>query len=215
MSITSITASRPRLIEPAEHPPGETCRYGVAFPFQVASETAGVLCCLRNEGYPAGDFENGSDVFLFDRLDGIDPAAAIPIVRNDKYVDTRGQRRIAIHYPVVGGFGLFGSAFVALAVHLVAVPAVVADKLKALVGDVLGDGGDEVARAEDLEVALDLRVEAGAVDDGAVGVGLVRGADLHLLHGERVADDVLGQALQILALVGQHPAAPIIPPYSL
>jgi len=109
MSITSVTASPPRLTEPTEQPPGEICRYGVAFPFQVAPETAGVLCCLRNEGYPAGDFENGSDVFLFNRLDDINPAAAIPIVRNDKYVDTHGQRRIVIHYPVVGGFVPLGA----------------------------------------------------------------------------------------------------------
>ena len=109
MAITTITANPARLTEPAEHPPGEICRYGVGFPFQVAPRLAAVLCCLRNEGYPAGDFENGSDVFLFDRLDGIDPAGAIPIVRNDTYVDTRGQRRIAIHYPIVGGFVPLGA----------------------------------------------------------------------------------------------------------
>ena len=76
-----------------------------------------------------------------------------------------------------------------------------------------GHGGDEVAWRENLEVPLHLRVELGAVDDQAIGVGLVRGADLHLLHGEGVADDVLGQALQILALVGQHaPAAMDVEP---
>ena len=58
-----------RLTALAENPPGEICRYGVAFPFQVAPRLAAVLCCLRNEGHPVGDFENGSDVFLFDDLD--------------------------------------------------------------------------------------------------------------------------------------------------
>ena len=72
------------------------------------------------------------------------------------------------------GFGLFDGTFVALAAHLVGVPAIVAGELEALVRDVLGDGGDEVARTEDLEVALNLRVEAGAVDDGALGIGPVR-----------------------------------------
>ncbi|MAE66903.1 MAG: hypothetical protein CMJ18_21810 [Phycisphaeraceae bacterium] len=90
-------------------PPGEVCRYGGAWLFQVAPKTAAAICCLRNEGYPAGDFENGSDVFLFDDLDRIDPAQAIPIVRNDKYVDTKGQRRIVIHYNVVGGFVPLGA----------------------------------------------------------------------------------------------------------
>ena len=107
--ITAVTANPPRLTEPAEHPPGETCRYGGAFPFQVAANTAAVLCCLRNEGHPVGDFENGSDVFLFDDLAHIDPATAVPIVRNDTYVDGKGQRRINIHYPIVGGFVPLGA----------------------------------------------------------------------------------------------------------
>jgi hypothetical protein len=77
----------------------------------------------------------------------------------------------------------------------------------------LGDGGDEVARCEDLEVALYLRVEARAVDDRPVRVCPVRGADLHFLHGKGVADDVLGQALDVLALVRQHtPAAVHVEP---
>jgi hypothetical protein len=109
MAITSVTRNPPRLTEPAENPPGETCRYGVGFPFQVAPRLAAVLCCLRNAGHSVGDFENGSDVFLFDDPGGIDPARAIPIVRNDKYVDTRGQRRISIHYPVAGGFVPLGA----------------------------------------------------------------------------------------------------------
>jgi hypothetical protein len=49
------------------------------------------------------------------------------------------------------GFGLFGSVFVALPPHLVLVPTDVPDELKTLVGDMLGDGGDEVARGENLE----------------------------------------------------------------
>jgi hypothetical protein len=107
------------------------------------------------------------------------------------------------------GVGLFGGALVALAAHLVAVPAVVADKLEALVRDVLRDGGDEVAGGEDLEVAPDFGVEAGTVDNRSVRVAPVRGADLHLLDGEWIADDVLGQALQVLALAGQHAAAAV------
>ena len=67
------------------------------------------MCCLRNEGYPVGDFENGSDLFLFDDLEHIDPAQAIPIVRNDTYLNPCGERRIAIHYPIVGGFVPLGA----------------------------------------------------------------------------------------------------------
>ena len=49
----------------------------------------------------------------------------------------------------------------------------------------LGDGGQEVGGGEDLEVAVDLGIEPGAVDDH------VRGPfQGHLLNGERVAQDV-------------------------
>ena len=111
------------------------------------------------------------------------------------------------------GFGLFGGALIALATHLIRIPAVVAHELETLVRDVLGDGGDKVAGGEDLEVALNLRVEARVVDHGPVRVGPVRGADLHLLHGEGIADDVLGQTFQVFTLVGQHaPAAVYVEP---
>jgi len=124
-------------------------------------------------------------------------------------------------YRVAGGLGRFKSLFITLAAHLVGVPPIITDKLKTLVGNVLGDGGDEVAGSEPLEVAVDLLAHAGLVDDRAAGV-----VDLHLFDEERVADDlpamlrllaqasialqagVLGEALQVLALVRLHtPAA--------
>ena len=52
-------------------------------------------------------------------------------------------------------------------------------------------------------------VEAGAVDERSVRIGPAGGADLHLLDGERVADDVLGQTLQVLALIWQDAAAAV------
>jgi len=57
------------------------------------------------------------------------------------------------------GRSLLGGTLHALATHLVGVPAVVADKLEALVRNMLRDGRDEVAGGEDLEVALSLRVD--------------------------------------------------------
>ena len=68
---------------------------------------------------------------------------------------------------------------------------------------------DEVARAEDLEIPLNLGVEARAVEHGAFRVGAVRSADLHLLQGEGVADDVLGEAFEVFALVGLDPVAAV------
>ena len=51
---------------------------------------------------------------------------------------------------------------VADAPHLVAVPAVVAGHLRALVRDMLRDGGQEVGCGEDLKVTVDLGIEPGA-----------------------------------------------------
>ncbi len=62
------------------------------------------------------------------------------------------------------------------------------NRFNVVVRDMLRYGGDEAAGSEDLEVALNLRVEAGAVDDRPVRIGPAGGADLHLLDGERVAD---------------------------
>src|SRR5664279_1918473 len=81
---------------------------------------------------------------------------------------------------------------VADAAHLVAVPAIVADHLCALVRDMLSDGSQKVGGGEDLEVAVDLGIEPGAVDD-PVGRGLQR----HFLHGEGIPQDVLGQVFQV------------------
>ena len=120
---------------------------------------------------------------------------------------------------------LFFVAFLTLSPHLVGVPAVVTHKLKTLVGDVLGDGGDKVAGGEDLKVAVNLGVHAGTVDDGAVLVDGVGRLELHFFGREGVADDlpamlrllaqasialqagVAGDAFEVVAFVGLDAAA--------
>jgi len=53
---------------------------------------------------PAGDFENGANVLLFDDLDLISRATATPITRNERYADSAtGASRIVIKCPIVGG----------------------------------------------------------------------------------------------------------------
>ena len=100
--ITQITQSPPALIAP---PDGENLRYGLGFPMQVGPRQAVLLCNRRIEEMPAGDFENGVDAVLFDRLDAIPAAAALPLTRNQRYTDpATGADRIVIKYPIVGGF---------------------------------------------------------------------------------------------------------------
>lgn len=55
------------------------------------------------------------------------------------------------------------------AAHFIGVSAVVTDYWGAFVGDVVGDGGQEVGVGNDLEVAVDLGVEVAGVDDESAG----------------------------------------------
>ncbi len=117
-----------------------------------------------------------------------------------------------VHAGDLGRAG-FGLALGALAPGAIGVPTVVTHHLKAFVGNMLRDGGYELLGREDFEIALGLGVHPGAVDDGAV-LGVVD----HLLLGEGVADDVLGDAFkaggivapQRLAVVHAEPA--VLPP---
>jgi hypothetical protein len=105
--ITKITQGPPARIAP---PDGDNFRYGLGFPLQVGPRQAALLCNLRTEEVPTGDFENGVDVVLFDRTDAISVAVATPITRNETYVDPQtSASRIAIKYPIVGGFVPWGA----------------------------------------------------------------------------------------------------------
>jgi len=112
---------------------------------------------------------------------------------------------------IAGSLGLVVGPLVAFPPHLIRVPAV-AEEWEALVRDLLGYRRYEPAQVEDLEVSLDLRVQAGAVDDRPLGVGAVRLRDLHLLDGKGITDEVLGEALQIFAPAGQDAAAAMAKP---
>ena len=85
-------------------------RYGLGFPFAVGPKQAALFCNLRNEGHPVGDFENGTDLVLFDDLDQISAGDAIPLCRNDHYTDTQtGQPRIVIKHTGPGAFVPLGA----------------------------------------------------------------------------------------------------------
>ena len=76
----------------------------------------------------------------------------------------------------------------ALAPHLVRIPAVVPNHLGAFVRDVLSDGRKEVRSRKNLEVAVDLRVQLGAVNDR-----VARGLNRHFFNRKRIAQNVLGK----------------------
>lgn len=102
--ITNVTRGPADLIEPNESGYSGLYRYGPAYPFQIGPTQVALSTCLRMEGLAAGDFENGSDMIVFDDLSKVSADHAIPFSRNDKYLTPVGQPRIAIRYPAVGGF---------------------------------------------------------------------------------------------------------------
>ena len=83
------------------------------------------------------------------------------------------------------------------AAGLVGVDAVVADGLLALGREVKEGGGDEVGGFEDLEVPLGVVVAFGAVDDRLGG-----GVPGDLLEGERMTEEVFGEAFAAGVVVG-------------
>ena len=108
--ITGVTRGPADLAVPQGVPEGETQRYGLGFPLQVGPKTAAILLNLRKGGMGVTDFENGSDVVLFDNLSGIAANAPIPLTRNDVFTDiATGRKRIFVKYPAVGGFVPLGA----------------------------------------------------------------------------------------------------------
>ena len=63
-----------------------------------------------------------------------------------------------------------------------------------------------LARNPRLMVCGHIHVHSRTVDDRAVEAAAVRLVDLHLIQGERVADDILGETVDILTLLRQYPA---------
>jgi hypothetical protein len=108
--ITEVTKGSVDLLIPRDVPSGETQRYGLAFPFQVGPKIAALFVNVRMEGMGVGDFENGTDVILFDDVSAVAANPAIPIARNQRRTDpATGEKRILVTFPDRGGFVPFGA----------------------------------------------------------------------------------------------------------
>ena len=75
-----------------------------------------------------------------------------------------------------------------MAPHFVGVPAVVADHLRAFVGNVLGNRRQEVRSRKNLEVAVDLRIQLRSVNNR-----VARELNRHFLNRKGSAQNVLGK----------------------
>ena len=86
-----------------------------------------------------------------------------------------------------------------LTAHFVGVPTVVTDHLRALVGNVLSDRCQKVRSRKNLEVAVDLRIQFGAVDDL-----LASGVERHFGDRKRVGQNILGELFEDGLVFGRN-----------
>ena len=106
--ITGMTQGGPDLQVPPSTPEEETWIYQLGLPFQADQDTAGYFCNIRVAGVKGTDFENGSDVVLFDNITEVSSEGAVPITRNHREPNPNSkppnQEAIMVKYPVMGGF---------------------------------------------------------------------------------------------------------------
>ena len=102
--ITAVTARAADLVTPPDSADDLVLVYGLGFPFQVAPDRAAVFCNVRVEGVNVTDFENGTDVIIFDDLDSISAEGAVAISRNERETGAEGEERIVVKFPIIGGF---------------------------------------------------------------------------------------------------------------
>jgi hypothetical protein len=102
--ITGVTKTAADLVTPPDSTRERVLTYGLGFPFQVAPNRAGVFCNVRVGGINVTDFENGTDVILFDDLATLSAAGATAISRNERRVEGEAGERLAVKFPLIGGF---------------------------------------------------------------------------------------------------------------
>lgn len=103
--IVGITHGSVDFAVPPETPEGESWYYGLGLPIQLDATMAGLMLNIRRNGTPYCDFEAGTDLILFDSLDGIREENAIAISRPAFEPNPwTGAASITSKYPVMGGF---------------------------------------------------------------------------------------------------------------
>ena len=106
--ITGMTQGGPDLQVPPSTPEEETWIYQLGLPFQADQDTGGYFINIRVAGVKGTDFENGSDVVLFDNITEVSSEGAVPITRNHREPNPNSkppnQEAIMVKYPVMGGF---------------------------------------------------------------------------------------------------------------
>jgi len=108
--ITDVSLGGPALTEPSGDTKGQVLRYGLGLVFQVAPRTAAVSCNIRTIGTGHWDFENGTDVVVFNDIATIGRQERIAVARNEEDVNPiTGRKRVAVTYPIQVGFVPLGA----------------------------------------------------------------------------------------------------------
>ncbi|MBL9215004.1 MAG: hypothetical protein JNG83_05970, partial [Opitutaceae bacterium] len=101
------TVRRPKILEaPLDVPAGETWRYMLNYPLQIAPNTAALYLNMKQCGGPGQDFEGGVDIIVFDQLDAIRPEKAIKVSRQhlEPNPNFGGKMSVMAKYPGNIGF---------------------------------------------------------------------------------------------------------------
>jgi hypothetical protein len=102
----------PRALEsPVGFPASEIWRYMLSYPFQVSPTMAATYLNLKQCCGPGQDFEGGTDVVLFDRIDGLDARNAVKIARQHQAPNPNagGKMSAIAKYPGNAGFVPLGA----------------------------------------------------------------------------------------------------------
>jgi hypothetical protein len=108
--ITGVSRSGPTFAAPGGDAKGQTLMYGLGLVFQVGPRTAAVSCNIRTIGTGHWDFENGTDMVVFDDLATMGRQKRIAVARNEEDRNpATGKKRIAVTYPIQVGFVPLGA----------------------------------------------------------------------------------------------------------
>ncbi len=100
----------PRLTKPVDSERLWKTVYGVGMPFQVSPTQAAVVVNRRIFGVAAVDFEDGGDLLVFDSLEHLTTAAAVPLSRTEGETESAtGQSLAMVSYLSLGGFVPLGA----------------------------------------------------------------------------------------------------------
>lgn len=105
-----VTRSRPALTSLNDDVNGQVLMYGLGQVFQIGPNKAAASCNVRTIGTGHWDFENGTDMVLFDDLATFDQQRRIVVSRNEEDLNpVTGKKRIAVTYPIQVGFVPFAA----------------------------------------------------------------------------------------------------------